>query len=109
LKNIVLFVSAGEVKLGSMAPDTPKLALHLPAWLFHITHDFYHYELMTSSKISAHATEWAPQKCFQSGPALAKAGPVCGPLPECVVPPGLYELDTVTEESTRMSLLETAR
>jgi len=27
------------------------------------------------SKISAHATEWGPQKCFQSGPALAKAGP----------------------------------
>jgi len=41
-------VSAGEVKLGGMAP--PKLALHLPASLFHITHDFYHYYLITLLK-----------------------------------------------------------
>jgi len=34
-------VSAGEVKLGGMAPDICKLALHLPASLFHITLDFY--------------------------------------------------------------------
>jgi len=43
-------VSAGEVKLGDMAPDTPKLVLHLPVSLFHITHDFYHYDLMTLLK-----------------------------------------------------------
>jgi len=43
-------VSAGEVKLGGMAPDTSKLVLHLPASLFHITHDFYHYNLMTLLK-----------------------------------------------------------
>ena len=39
-------VSAGEVKLGGMAPDNSKLVLHLPASLFHITHDFYHYDLV---------------------------------------------------------------
>jgi len=43
-------VSAGEVELGGMTPDTPKLVLHLPASLFHITHDFYHYVLMTFLK-----------------------------------------------------------
>jgi len=43
-------VSVGEVKLGGMAPDTPKLVLHLPASLFHITHDLYHYDLMTLLK-----------------------------------------------------------
>ena len=33
-----------------MAPDTPKLVLHLPASLFHITHYYYHYDLMTLLK-----------------------------------------------------------
>jgi len=70
-----LKVSAGEVKLGGMTPDTPKLALHLLVSLFNIIHDFYHCDLMTSSKISAHATEWGPAKVLQSGSALAKAGP----------------------------------
>ena len=38
----------------------------------------YYQTFMTwcSSKISIHTTEWAPQNCFQSGPALANAGPV---------------------------------
>jgi len=61
-----------------MLPDTPRLTLPLRALLFYITRDFYHYDLMTSSKISAHATAWAPQKGFQSGPALAKPRPAVG-------------------------------
>ena len=44
-------VSAGEGKLGGMTPDTLKLALHLPASVFHITHDFYHYDLMTLKNV----------------------------------------------------------
>ena len=36
-------VFAGEVKLGGVPPDTPRLALLLWASLFHITHGFYHY------------------------------------------------------------------
>jgi len=43
-------VSAGEVKHGGMVSDTLKLVLHLPASLFHITHDFYHYDLITLLK-----------------------------------------------------------
>jgi len=57
-------VHAGEVKLGT-CPRPP----------FHIN-DCYRYDVMAPSKISAHATSGTPQKCFQSGPALAKAGPV---------------------------------
>jgi len=50
------------------------LALPFPALIFHITHDFCDYDLMPSSNISAQPLNGAPQKCFQSGPALAKAG-----------------------------------
>jgi len=45
--------------------------------LFRIT-NFYHYELMLpfwGPRISPFIR--APHKCFQSGPALAKVGPVC--------------------------------
>jgi len=43
-------VSAGEMKLGGMSPDTPRLALPLRVSLFYITHDFYHYDSMTLLK-----------------------------------------------------------
>jgi len=66
-------VSSGEVKLRGMAQDT-SLALPFPALIFHITHDFCDYDLMPSSNISAQPLNGAPQKCFQSGPALVKAG-----------------------------------
>jgi len=56
--------SAGEVKLGVM----PKTSL------FHIN-DFDHYDSMTYQKFLHGPMSGAPQKCFQSGPALAKAGP----------------------------------
>jgi len=39
-------VSAEEVKLGGMPPDTPRLTVPLRASLFHITQVFYHYDLM---------------------------------------------------------------
>jgi len=58
--------SARGIKLGAMPPT-------FRASLFHIN-DFYHYDLMPPSNISAHATEWGSAKYFQSGPALAKAG-----------------------------------
>ena len=53
---------------GGMPPDTLTLALPLRASLFHITHNFYHYDLMTPSKISAHATGWGPAKMLPIGP-----------------------------------------
>jgi len=43
-------VSAEEVRLGRMPPDTPRLTVPLRASLFYITHDFYHYDLMTVLK-----------------------------------------------------------
>jgi len=55
-------VSAVKVKLGGMPPDTPRVALPLRASLYYITHDFYHYDLMTLLKNSAHATQWGPAK-----------------------------------------------
>jgi len=66
-------VFAGEVKLGGMPPDTPRLALLLRASLFHITHDFYHND--PRQKFLHTPLNGAQQKCFQSGPALANAGP----------------------------------
>jgi len=50
-------VSAGEVKLWSC--------------------DFDHYDLMSYQKFLHAPLSGAPQKCIQSGPTLAKAGPVC--------------------------------
>jgi len=38
-------------------PRHPSLALPFSASLFYITHDIYDYDLMPSSKISAHANE----------------------------------------------------
>jgi len=43
-------ISAGEVKLGGMPPDAPRVALPFQASLFYITHDFYHYDLVTLLK-----------------------------------------------------------
>jgi len=57
-------VSAGEVKLGIM----PQTSLHI--------NDFNHYDLMPYQKFSHTPLSGAPQKCFQSGPALTNAGPV---------------------------------
>jgi len=59
---------------GGMLLDTPSLALLLRALLFHITHYFYHYD--PPQEFMHTPLNEAPQKCFQSGPALAKAGPV---------------------------------
>jgi len=39
-------VSAAEMKLGNMPPDTPSLALPYSGLTFHITHDFCDYDLM---------------------------------------------------------------
>jgi len=44
-----------------MPPDTTVLASPHQASLFNIT-DFYHCDLMPTSKISANATEWGPHK-----------------------------------------------
>jgi len=52
------------------APDTPILSLPFPVSLFHNTHDFYHYDLMTLLKKSAHATEWDATKRFLIGPRM---------------------------------------
>jgi len=59
-------VSAGEVKLGVI----PKTSL------FHIN-DSDHWDLMPYQKFLHTPLSGAPQKCLQSGPALAKAGPAC--------------------------------
>ena len=115
-------VSAGEVKPGRCHRH-PSLASPLRVLLFHITHDFYqydlmflknfctrhwvgprksasnraphllrpalvisktslfhindsdHYDLMAYQKLQRTPLSGAPQKCFQSGPALSKAGP----------------------------------
>ena len=56
--------SAGEVKLGVI----PKTSL------FHIN-DSDHYDLMSYQKFLHTPLSGTPQKCFQSGPALANAGP----------------------------------
>ena len=56
-------VSAGEAKLGGM----PKTSL------FHIN-DFKQYDLMPYQKFLQTPLSGAPQKYFQLGPALAKAG-----------------------------------
>jgi len=56
-------VYAGEVKLETC----PRPSFHI--------NDFYRYDVMSPSTIYVHATGWGPAKCFQSGPALAKAGP----------------------------------
>jgi len=61
-------VSGGEVKLGGMAPDTPKFALPLPPRSFI---SLIISTIMTwwpSSKISALATEWGPAKVLPIGP-----------------------------------------
>ena len=85
-------VSAGEVKLGGMLPDTPRLALPLRASLFYITHDFYHYDLMTILKVLHTPLNGAQQKGFQPGPALAMAGPVHGAVFDCFMCPNLFRL-----------------
>ena len=56
-------VSTGELKLGVMPKTSP----------FHIN-DFDHYHLMPYKKFLHMPLCRAPQKCFQSGPELAKAG-----------------------------------
>jgi len=58
-----------------MLIDTPSLVLPHQAWLFNIT-DFYHCDLMPPQKFLHTPQSGAPQKCVQSGPALAKVGPV---------------------------------
>jgi len=63
-----------------MPPDTSRLALPLRASLFHITHDFYHYGLMTLLNFLHTPLSGATQKCFQSGTAPAKAYPGGQPL-----------------------------
>jgi len=57
-------VSAGEVKMGS-CPRPCSFTFN----------DFDHYDLMPYQKFLHTPLSGAPQKCFQSGPALAKAGP----------------------------------
>ena len=59
-----------------ICPQTP-LAWHYPflASLFHITHDFYDYDLMPSSKNSAHTTEWGPTKVLPIGPRTCQGRP----------------------------------
>ena len=48
--------------------------------LFH-SNDFDHYDLMPYQKfLHAPLMSGAPQKCFQSVPALANAGPECSSL-----------------------------
>ena len=59
---------------GRHASRDPRLTLSLQVSLFHITHNFYHYD-DPPQKFLHTPLNGAPQKCFQSGPALAKAGP----------------------------------
>jgi len=40
-------VCAGEMKVGGMLPDTPRVALPLRASLFHITHSLVLSTIMT--------------------------------------------------------------
>jgi len=61
------------VKPGATPPDTRKLALLLRASFFHITHYFYHSD--PPQNFLPTPLDGAPRKCFQSCPALAKAGP----------------------------------
>jgi len=49
-----------------------------PTSLYHIN-DFDHHHLMPYQKFLHAPLSGAPQKCFQSGPALVKAGPVIKP------------------------------
>jgi len=49
-------VSVGEVKLWGIPPDNPGLVPFFKAWIFKIT-NFYHYDLMPPSQISAQATQ----------------------------------------------------
>jgi len=51
--------SAGDMKLGA--------CLQIPLAWYRPT-DFYHCDLMPTSKISAHATEWSPAKMLPIGP-----------------------------------------
>ena len=60
------FCCAGES--GGMPPEPSSLASPLWASLFHVT-NFYHDALL---KFLHTQLSRAPQKCFQSGPALAK-------------------------------------
>jgi len=57
-------VSSGEVKLGVMPPTS----------LYHIN-DSDHFDLIPYQIFLHTSLCGAPPKCFQSGPALAKAGP----------------------------------
>ena len=58
------------------SPRQPSLALPLWLLLSHITHDFCHLRLDAPPQKFLHTPRsGAPQKCFQSGPALAKTGP----------------------------------
>jgi len=71
-------VSAGELKLGDVSQTTLAWHCSCRVSLFHITHDFCNYELVPLFKFLHAPLNGAPQKCFQSGPAIAKAGPVEG-------------------------------
>jgi len=50
------------------------LTWHYPfrASVFHVTHN---YDLMSSTKISAHATEWGPAKVLPIGPRTCEGRP----------------------------------
>jgi len=61
-------VSAGEVKLGVMGPDTSKLGLHFPRSITSLMISTIIMTWWPSSKISAHATEWGPAKGIPIGP-----------------------------------------
>jgi len=43
-------VSVGKMKLEGMPPETLRLTLAIQVSLFHITHNFYHCDLMTLHK-----------------------------------------------------------
>jgi len=69
-------VSSPEVKLRGIPPET--LAWHCPfrASRFHITHDFYNFDLMAILKFLHTPMSGPPQKFFQSNPTRDLSGPV---------------------------------
>ena len=59
-------------------PFLPPADAHGPKSSFHIN-DFYRYDMMPPSKISAHATEWGPAEVLLIGPRTCQGRP-CGNL-----------------------------
>jgi len=67
-------VSSAEVKLRGIPPETLTLYCPFRASRFHITHDFYNFDLMAILKFLHTPLSGPPQKFFQANPAHDLAG-----------------------------------